>query len=686
MSAQKLIREYGLGRCKAQLRDAAKVSIDSLSELEIERLMVRGQLLGWKRFLGIDTVPGSPLPVFDHTERGPEGHMKRFIDLAWEGFWMWDARVGDMTLVNHYSSRAFYDLLNRSAAGRAPASYNMIIGPASSGKTSISALYAVSMFLVFRDEITVKLVSTSATSAEDRIWGQAVDLFTRSWWGKNPRVPGQGAFLAIQGREQRILFLIEGTDKVRQGAQGVKRTAALPLSKNYLRGIQLVPVQRGVDGQGAVKRLMGIKAPQKLLIVDECGDCDTSIFGENLLMNWSVARQFAQVVYMWNPKWSAPRAVSYTEPEGGWVDPDYSMESPGWRTRRDGWCTSLNGLDTPNLDFRKENDIKRDVAEPSAPFPFLLTVTDIELARKKAPEGDQSEAFMQMAVGFLADDTKSNTVISHRMVQENGADKPAEWTGENSYYLLGCDPSLSGGDRFTICVGQIGYGYDKQKRKRVMLEVDSFRYVPFVQGDIRGTHTAEAGQVRYVQEMAAEMDAGPESIASDCTGVSMGFVNACEMALGGQQFHRVHFAAAPSERPAGPGESRTAAEKFADSKSEICFSVRDYLPWIRGITNEAAIDQGSQRTYKVKGRDKIVVEGKRDFKTRMGGSPDEYDALSILVDLAKTMGLGTETLLHPKVIQGRRGRDSRIVVKARYQRGLDEEARAGMARYGVRVA
>ena len=165
----------------------------------------------------------------------------------------------------------------------------------------------------------------------------------------------------------------------------------------------------------------------------------------------------------------------------------------------------------------------------------------------------------------------------------------------------------------------------------------------------------------------------------------MSFVNAAEIAMGGRQFHRVHFAAAPSERSAGPGERRLANEKFADAKSEICYSVRDYLPFVRNLKNEDAIDQGCSRTYEIRGRDKLVVERKADYKERQGTSPDEFDALAILVDLAKTMGLGTETLSHPMVAQGRLGRAHRITVKARYVDAKGDE-RGGYARYGLRSA
>lgn len=678
-----LVKKYGAKKLRDDMFAKYKLDLNKLSDLETERVFVQGQMLGWKSNFGIDP-PENPLPVFNYGKHEPVGHMVNFIDECWNGTWKWSESVslgtGSVRVVNHFATRCFYDLINRNRSGPEPAAYSMICGPTSSGKTANAALYAVSMMIIFRKTMQIKLVSTSATSAEDRVFGSAIHLFEQSYYGKNPIIEKDGRFNLLQGSDRRILYLLAG-EKVSDSG-----TVSAKFVKDYRRGIQLVPVQRGSEGQGAVRRLMGLKAPQKLLIVDEAGDCDPSVFADNLLINWSVAEQFAQAVYLWNPKWESRKAISYLEPEKGWLDPEYHIDSPGWRTKRDGWCTSLVGTDTPNREWRAGNDPKLGRGQ-KAPFPFLITISDIEAAEKKCPEGKDSPAFAQMALGFLCDESRSNTIFTYRSLQETGAQNVVNWCGDGSHYLFGVDPNLSGGDRFCVCIGKLGYGYTDTNQRKVFLEIESFRYVPFIKQE---HGSAEAGQVRYVQEMASEFGIGSECIATDCTGSSMSFVTAAEIAMGGKQFHRVHFAAAPSERIGGPGERRTAAEKFTDAKSEICYSVRDYLPFIRNLNNEEAIDQGCQRTFGIKGRDKICVEAKYDFKKRMGGSPDEFDALSILVDIAKTMGLGGDVLAHPLAAQGRIGRGNRITPRARYGVGSMPNVlksltgrRPGLARYGV---
>jgi hypothetical protein len=670
-----LVKKYGAKDLQKAFVEKYRLDLNTLSDLETERVMIQGQTLGWMQNFKVEP-PENPLPVFDYGPYEPVGHMKNFIDECWDGTWRWSEPVksgaSNFRIVNHFATRCFYDLINRHKAAAHPASYNMICGPTSSGKTANAALYAISMMIVFRKTLQIKLVSTSASSAEDRVFGAAIQLFEKSYYGRHPMIKGDGKFHLLQGADRRILYMMEGEKITETGKTQVR------FVKDTLRGIQLVPVQRGAEGQGAVRRLMGIKARQKLLIVDEAGDCDPSIFADNLLINWSKAEDFAQVAYLWNPKWDSRKAVSYLEPENGWLDPCYHVDSPGWSTKRGGFCTNLIGTDTPNREWRNFHDPKRFGGHP-APFPFLITVTDIEEAERKCPEGKESPAFAQMALGFLCDESRSNTIFTYRSLQEFNAAGDVHWTGEGNHYLFGIDPNLSGGDRFCICVGTLGYGLTNDGKRKVFLEVEGFRYVPWIKQE-HGSN--EAGQVRYVQELCAEHAVGSECVAADGTGSSMSFVTAFEIAMGGKMVHRVHFAAAPSERSAGPGERRLASEKFTDAKSEICYSVRDYLPFIKGLKNEEAVDQGCQRTFMIKGRDKICVENKHDFKKRIGGSPDEFDALSILVDIAKTMGLGTDVLSHPLAAQARQGRNSRIVTRANYARG-DYGERAGIARYGI---
>jgi hypothetical protein len=92
------------------------------------------------------------------------------------------------------------------------------------------------------------------------------------------------------------------------------------------------------------------------------------------------------------------------------------------------------------------------------------------------------------------------------------------------------------------------------------------------------------------------------------------------------------------------------------------------------------LDQGCERTFEIRTGDKIQVELKQDFKQRIGSSPDKFDSLAILVDLARTMGLGSDILVHPKLAAKRLSAAHRIVTKASY---ATSQEMVGHAMYGV---
>lgn len=665
------------------LKEHLDIDVKAWSDMEWERNMARGQILDWSPYTFFERSvwqklgkgirmprPGDPKPVFEYGAMGPTGHLVNFIDMCWDGWWKWYETVyptasstQSFRVQNHWAQRCMWDLVHRRRGTKLPADYNILSGPGSSGKTGVAAMFGVSMFYIFRDTLTEKVVSTTKQSAEDRIWGQLVDMHEAGAYARETETTEEGRFHIVHSPDSRLMWQPRKTGTLEKYA---KRTT---------RGIQLVPVTRGADGAAAVRRMVGIKAHQKLLIIDEANAVDPSVYADNLISNWHLAEDFSQIAYLFNPTWSERKSVEFYRPKLGWNDPEYHLNATGWETARSGYVTNLNGLDTPNHEWRKTNDPKR-TEKRTAPFPFLISITDIE-NNERTCGGRDTPAFWQMSIGFLTDEASVDTILTPRRVEESGAQGKAEWTGEGLFPILGIDPAF-GGDRFQICYANIGYGMTMKGDRKVFMEVEKFITVPFI---LKTTGTPEAGQVRFVMELAGTLNAGAESIASDATGASTGFVYPLEKELG-KEIHRVYFSAAPSERLSEPGDRRLSNERFVNAASEIAYSVRGFLPFIRNLNDNDAIDQGCNRKFEIKGRDKIAVESKVIYKQRVGASPDAFDALSVAIDLGRSLGLGTDLLSHPQAVAGRIGKSWRIVTKASYRRS---EERVGLARYGVGV-
>lgn len=633
-----LIAKYGLQSVRAWgIKNRKGYDIGLMSDLDLEKMCFRGEYLGWdfellrpeEKKAGVAfPKPSKPLKIFDYGIKGPVGHFVNIVDIVWEGTYDWTANVKGEIVLNHWAVRCAYDFFNRGVDSPDEAYYQIAAGAGSSGKTGTFAIIALTMLYSFPQDLMCKVGTTTMRAGDSRVWGDIVKWHKRGFYHKNGFDGGE--FRILQGNERRLLFYPKNGD-----------TGKVEKATN--RGIELVPFKRGADGEGAVGDLIGLKAPLKILIVDEATDVDDSVYSPTLHSNWLLTEGGkARIVFLGNPQWSARSFVEFYAPKGGWNAPDYWKGSTGWATEKGGWVTHLYGLDTPNREWRKAIDKKRKKTEAPAPFSYLISLTDIEDAEKRA-QGRNTVGFSRMTEGWLCDEAMNDTVLTPRAVLAHGCTGKVEWTGEGYHPLMGCDPAF-GGDDFAYCIGNIGYGYTKDRQRKVFLEIDKIDTIPFQFTDHR---TAEGQQVASLVAMASSYGIGREMLSCDFSGKSGLFVGGLEAEMKGQ-CHRVDFSGIASERPVSESDSRKCCDAYANRNSEIVMSVREVLPYLRGMTDNIMLDEFYQRKFEIRGRNIFRVEPKPEFKKRMKGrSPDRADSVAIMIDLAKTLGLGTDRLLLP---------------------------------------
>jgi hypothetical protein len=130
----------------------------------------------------------------------------------------------------------------------------------------------------------------------------------------------------------------------------------------------------------------------------------------------------------------------------------------------------------------------------------------------------------------------------------------------------------------------------------------------------------------------------------------------------GSSLHRVGWKERCSERIEAPDDptARKSIDAYTDSTSELVMAVRQWRRYLRGFTDEDLIDQFGKRKFHVAAQNRYKVQTKDEFSKGVaargwapyGFSPDEMDAVCVLVDLARQCGLGTSTLKHPSMIDG----------------------------------
>lgn len=652
-----LLEKYGMVRMADWLL-RKKLNLYDKAPLEIERLCIRGKLAGWRWALEQEIpdlehdadfpLPTKEFPLFDYSLNGPVGHFKNLADIVWDGKVEWYKRQGNERVQNHFLQRCLWDLTNRTQYCDDGVLYNMLAGPGSCGKTFGAALRLLLLFYCFPSDFMGKVCSSSKGSAESRIWAEVIQWHESSIYHEASIYGGK--FKMWSGGNQRLLFVKDGAGN-KDGTKDVRQ------------GIELVALPRSAVGKGAVKALKGMRQLVKLWVVDEATDVDPSAFDAEIAGNWLISQVLSQIMYLANPNHDSSAFVEhYAAKEGEW----YDAESPGWHTRQGGYVTNFNGLDTPNQNWRAINDRKRGNGL-ACPFPYISCVSDIDRLEIRAG-GRNTCAFMSQAVGFLPSSEMADSIMTLPMLQAAGCHLKAEWVGEGSHPLMANDPAF-GGDDFMVAPGVIGLAYvnvNGVRTKRVVLDISPLLKVPYLLQNA-GTSTPEEGQAKWVLDNAKMMGLNHlGAMASDNTGTSRAFVTVAELMakrdyhFEGSLMHRVGWKEKCSERIEAPDDptARKSVDAYPDSTSELIMSVRNYRRFIRGFTDTDLVDQFGKRKFHVIGGNRYKVQTKDEFKNGVasrgwgayGFSPDEMDAVAVLVDLARTCGLGTETLKHPSMI------------------------------------
>jgi hypothetical protein len=196
--------------------------------------------------------------------------------------------------------------------------------------------------------------------------------------------------------------------------------------------------------------------------------------------------------------------------------------------------------------------------------------------------------------------------------------------------VAGFDPAFTnGGDRSVLYVGAFG-------RSSLDLPTVSFNKAYVIREDATKANEPRNFQIaRQVREICEKEGVRPEHLAVDATGAGDPFCDILSETWSSKVL-RVKFGEKPTELPISVMSPVKANEKFANRVTELWYVGVEYLRGnqIRGITPELARELCA-RKYSTLSGGRLVVEPKRDMKSRMGKSPDLADAALLLLDLCR---------------------------------------------------
>lgn len=456
--------------------------------------------------------------------------------------------------------------------------YVAVTGPAASAKTTSAAMYALNFWACAPSTTAVILTSTTLDGLKRRVWKEVTRFY-------NSGLAGVGNPVMSRTKIQ----FEKGVDAA---------------------GLYGIPVEEG-SIEKAVSRIIGFHVPRILVVMDEGTDMTDAIV--EACVNLSTGCQEFQFLILGNAKSRLDPHGKMCEPAAGWAS--VSVEDEMWPTKR-GICLHFDGLKSPNITVGER-------------WPYLLRQQDLDATIRDY--GENSPQFWRMRRGFWPPEGIENTVITESTLIAKHAFDKAEWEGP-TVTCAGLDPAFAGGNKCALRFarrgkftnGTLGIGLED----KVTITPDTTSKVP-VHYQIARKVMAEC-KARGVE---------PREFAMDATGEGGGVADILSMEWS-PGFRRVEFGGRPSEMPVSPENPKKAVDEYVNKVTELWFSFRWFV-WeerIRGLDSETA-RQFCAREKTEEGK-KVAVEPKKKMKERTSGeSPDDADAVAVLVDLCRSRGM-----------------------------------------------
>lgn len=474
-------------------------------------------------------------------------------------------------------------------------------GAAACGKTFSAGVFAMLWWLCEPKTSTVILTSTTGKMVRKRIWPVIQELYHSCATLKDSPLLCEG-FPGNLVDSKTTLQAEKGDDK---------------------HGLFALAVREGSTSK-AVADIQGLHSDRMLLIIDEATDTPEAIF-EAITNLRKGCREFILLV-IGNPSSHMDPHGMICEPEKGWGR--ITIDDDDWKTAGvskweidPGLCLHFDGEKSPNITCGENK------------FPFLISAEDVTRAAKK-DNGQQSPSYWKFTRGFWAPEGICNTIFSEAMVERlNG--KGTFTFHSSRIELASLDPAF-GGDRCKLKFGSMG---DIDSAGKLGLTItDSFDVVP----KARSKKELDFQIAHQVMDECRKRGVQPKNFIMDATGIGRG-VAAIMAEEWSMEINRVEFGDKASDKQASVDDPRPSHEVYDRRVTELWFSVRELLQagQLNGLTQDDIVEF-CNREYSHEKR-KIKLQTKDECKKTIGKSPDNADAVALLVELARRLGVTPNT-------------------------------------------
>jgi hypothetical protein len=487
-----------------------------------------------------------------------------------------------------------------------------LIGCASSSKSQCAAFYAYTLWKANPSRTTAMLSTTSAESGEARMWGYIKDLFTKDRFPIGKRIDSL----------QTIIL-----DKEVKDDDGVKQ-------RDFKDCLKFVKLKTGREGLNAVGTMCGRKNDFVLWACDEENFMDIGILpGRVNMFSNAKPGSLVQFIGIGNaPNEGSPLYID-AEPTGAKFPDGYRSVNievdEEWPTRT-GVCLYFNGNKSPNF---------RALDQKKPPFPFLMNAFS-KAEIRNAAMGEETNIFWSQFYGFPPSVEVPDKVLTHKLLESNGAFEKCEWGGSPTKWLGGLDCGFrKDGDPTVLDFARIG----KDVKGNTVMDWES--------KDGMAILPVQNSKDAFEKQMAIRVI--DKLIKKDCHDLAidiMGEGGMTATAIKDEALKRgwklnlvpISSMGSPDDKIVVPGDKRMASEVFDRKVSQIWMSMRVAVGkgLIRGMgPHTKAVQQLCERKFITDQRKRFAIEKKEDMKKRLRRSPDFGDSRCYTLFLGLSHGL-----------------------------------------------
>lgn len=464
------------------------------------------------------------------------------------------------------------------------------VGCANSSKTSFWALWGLLNWYFDPVNTLVLVTSTSLKDSRKRMWGQIVRFAQHL-----PDFPGT---------------IID--------SMGVIRATGHTDSSS----ISLIAGEKKNDPQ-AIGKLIGMKNKRLILVADELPELSAALY-KAFLSNLAV-NESPQMIGIGNFASIYDPLGEFSRPKDGWSS--IKPEDSEWETELGGYCLRFDGLKSPNFDYPRDR--------------WLFLYNRRNLKDHQNTLGENSIEFWRMVRSYPCPAGTQDCIYSDADFLAANAEESV--TFDRTPVKVAClDPSYThDGDRCPVIFGE----YGRVKNIQTLLFI---RYKLLIE-DVSKTTEPRDFQIarQFMRECEAE-GVRPENACLDSTGAGKPFLSIVHE-VWNNSVTGIEFGGSASDVPVFSHDRRPASDLYANRVSEIWVSGRDYLRagQIKGVMADLAREMKARKYPKPTERQtvnkKIVIESKKQMKTRTGWSPDLADsALGLLLFCRQRFGFMAE--------------------------------------------